>query len=169
MESTNEQEMIALPIGLGLRIWEELREKHGISPRFNRSGLMDLSFSEEELAMITTLKIENPSRGELKGISKLSNLQKLDIRSDTAGDYSKDNMICTITQKEIEEIGQMSSLRTLILNNQRDIEYIDVSQLENLEFLSITNSPKLEEIYGIEKLNKLYGLTCYGNRALMRD
>lgn len=169
MKTTNEQGRIQLPPSLGLRIWDELKEKHGIEPRKNAMGLMDFSFSQEEIGLITKLKVHNPVRGNLQGISKLYNLQNLIITSDQAGDYTKDNMICTITDQEMDEIGQVRSLRSLSVSNQHDIWGIDLSRLENLEFLSITHCLQLEQVDGIDGLSKLFGLTCYGNRTLMRN
>lgn len=169
METINEQEKIQLPLNLGIKIWEELKEKYGIEPRKNKMGLMDFSFSQEEIGMITKLNIHNPVRNNLQGISKLYNLQNLIITSDNTGEYTKDSRIYTITDKEMDEICKLSSLKNLSVSNQNDILGIDVSKLENLEFLSITHCPKLEQVDGIEKSDKLFGLTCYGNRTLMRN
>ena len=72
-----EDEKIALPMNLGIRVWKILEQKYNISRRTNKLGLVDFNFSREELELITSLQIEGTSQGELRGISLLPNLQNL--------------------------------------------------------------------------------------------
>lgn len=68
----------------------------------------------------------------------------------------------------MREICQINGLKFLEINNQADVSYIDLTQLKNLQDLSIINNPNLEEIDGFDSQTKLKGLTCYGNRSLMQ-
>lgn len=166
MESTNER--ITLPASLAIIIWKELKEKHGMKQRMGANGLIDISFSLEEIGLITKLNIKNPTRGNFPGISALYNLQSLSISSDGNSAYKKSNDIYTINDKDIKEISKCTNLKNLSIDNQAGISYVDLQQLRNLQFLSITNNPKIEEIVGINKQDKLYSLNCYGNKNLLQ-
>lgn len=168
MDSKEEQEKIRLAPGLAIIVWKELREKHGIQQRKDKQGFPDWSCTMAELGLITKLKIENPNRNDLKGISQLYNLQSLTVVSFGSSEYKKDNDISTITDRDMREICQIKSLKFLEINNQADVSYIDLSQLRNLQDLSIINNPNLEGLDGFESQTKLEGLTCYGNRSLMQ-
>ena len=56
----NKSKKIELPISFGLLISKILREKHNIQPRTNSMGMLDLSFTEQELSLITSLELKNP-------------------------------------------------------------------------------------------------------------
>lgn len=167
MESQEKQEKVSLPASLALIIWDELKEKYGIERRTAKNGLIDMTFTSEEIGLITKLKIQNPNRGNLQGISKLYNLQNLVISSDYTGEYAKSNNVCTITDKDMLEISKISSLKQLSISKQNDISYIGLEKLKKLEYLNIVDNPQLEELTGIDELQNLFGLTCYGNRTLM--
>lgn len=166
MGDNKEQEIVRLPSSLALIVWKELREKHGIEQRRDKQGFPDWCCTREELGLITKLNIQNPNRGDLKGISQLYNLQSLTISSDGSSEYRKANNICTITDKDMSEIHKLTNLKDLRINNQADIGYIYLKNFKNLQSLSITNNPNLEEIEGIEALDKLWIMDCYGNRSL---
>lgn len=168
MNSKEEQERIKLPSSLALIVWKELREKHGIQQRKDKQGFPDWSCTKEELGLITKLKIENPNRGNLKGISQLYNLQSLTVVSVGSSEYKKSNDVATITDAEMKEICQITGLKFLEINNQADISFFDVTKLENLQYLSIKNNSNLEEIFGLDEKTKLEEITCYGNRSLMQ-
>ena len=48
----NESKKIKLPINLGMRVSKILQEKHNIPTRTNNFGILDFSFTEEELRNI---------------------------------------------------------------------------------------------------------------------
>ena len=168
MDSKEEQEKMRLHPSLAIIVWRELREKYGIQQRKDKQGFPDWSCTREELGLITKLKIENPNRGTLKGISQLYNLQSLTVASVGSSEYKKNNDIATITDADMREICRINGLKFLEINNQADVSYIDLTQLKNLQDLSIINNPNLEEIDGFDSQTKLKGLTCYGNRSLMQ-
>ena len=80
---------IRLHPSLAIIVWRELREKYGIQQRKDKQGFPDWSCTREELGLITKLKIENPNRGTLKGISQLYNLQSLTVASVGSSEYKK--------------------------------------------------------------------------------
>jgi hypothetical protein len=168
MEDTKEQERITLPISLALTVWEQLKSKHNIEQRMTKNGFVDMSFSHEELGLITKLNFQNPVRGCLQGVSQLYNLKTLIINTDKSSDYSKSNNTFTISNKDMQEVCKCSSLTDLSINNQADIDYISLNRLQNLECLSIKNNRSLEQLDGINSLKKLEELSCYGNRTLFK-
>lgn len=168
MEIETNKSKIKLDAGIGLTVWKELEQKHGIKPRKNKLGLIDFYFLEEEIALIKTLRVNNPSPNALKGISNLFNLENLMLVSQHPGDYTQEKDIYSINDKTMKEISEVTSLKQLTLTNQHGINWMDLSKLKNLEALTITHCVNLEEIYDIDKLNKLFSLTCYGNRSLVR-
>lgn len=168
MNSKEKQDRIRLHPSLAIIVWRELREKHGIQQRKDKQGFPDWSCTREELGLITKLKIQNPNRGDLKGISQLYNLRSLTISSTGSSEYRKSNDIATITDADMKEICQIIGLKFLEVNNQADVSYIDLTKLENLQDLRIVNNPNLEEISGFDSQTKLEEITCYGNRSLMQ-
>lgn len=161
-----EDEKIALPMNLGIRVWKILEQKYNISRRTNKLGLLDFNFSREELELITSLKIERPSQGELQGISLLPNLQNLEIKSEGITAHMQQKNIQSIGKEDLKEIAKCASLKSLSIVNQARADYLDVSKLEQLEILTISHNQHLEEISGMEKLSNLWKLECYGNNRL---
>ena len=171
MDSTSDEKKIEIPRSLGITIWDILKEKHGIEPRKNKMGLMDFSFTETELSLITKLNIKDPVAGALEGISKLINLKTLNIsrsgRSITSiSEFTASKNIASISDTDIREVGEVSSLKNLHINNQANISYVSLQNLRNLEYISLTNNLNLEEVEGIDQLNNLSELSCYGNKTL---
>ena len=129
-------------------------------------GLVDFNFSREELELITSLQIEGPSQGELRGISLLPNLQNLEIKSDGITAHIQQKNIQSIGKEDLKEIAKCVSLKSLSIVNQARADYLDVSKLEQLEILTVSHNQHLEEISGMEKLSKLWKIECYGNNRL---
>ncbi len=161
-----EDEKIALPMNLGIRVWKILEQKYNISRRTNKLGLVDFNFSREELELITSLQIEGPSQGELQGISILPNLQNLEIKSEGITAHMQQKNIQSIGKEDFKEIAKCVSLKSLSIVNQARVDYLDVSKLEQLEILTVSHNQHLEEISGMKKLSKLWKLECYGNNRL---
>ena len=162
----NETKMIKLPINLGLKISEILKDKYNIEPRTNKLGLMDFSFTEEELNMITSLRFDNPVSTSLEGISLLPNLKSLHIETKAITAHLQDKNVPSITDKSIKEIAECCNLESLTITNQSKIGYVDVSKLDKLKSLTISHNQNLDEIFGMDNLNKLWSLECYGNNRL---
>lgn len=167
MENESELNKIRLPTSLALIVWQELKEKHDIEKRKDKSGSLDMSFTSGELGLIKRLNIKNPIRGSLEGISQLYNLQNLSISSEGRAEYKKSNDISSINDKDIKEIGEISSLVDLSINNQAHISYVDLEKLTNLKYIDINKNLNLDEIDGIDNQKKLSSLSCYGNKNLL--
>ena len=114
----NKSKKIELPISLGLLISKILREKHNIQPRRNSIGLLDLSFTEQELSLITSLEIKNPVHGNLEGLHFLPNLQSLSVETRGITAHMKPKDIPSITDIDMKEISKCTSLRDLSIVNK---------------------------------------------------
>lgn len=153
-----ENEKIQLPLYLGVKIQERLREKYGIETD-NRN------FSREELDLVDELTVVPPIEGELEGIEQLRNIEKLVIES--VGNTSfQTECISSISSKDIQSITQCNNLRELSIINQSKIETLDCSKFKGLTSLTIKNNRKLQEINGLEDLSRLEEFCCYGNESL---
>ena len=161
-------ELIKLPVGLGIKVNEILKEKIGFRPRENKVGLANFEYTSEELSQIDKLLFENPSNKTLEGIELLPNLKSLLIKSDGNMKYKRDKDITSISDKDIANISKCKKLEQLEIENQAQISYIDVSKMENLKVLSIKRNNKLDEICGLESLKELWELDCVGNESLTR-
>lgn len=75
-------------------------------------------------------------------------------------------MIASITDEEISEISQCTSLEELSIVNQAKISYVDVSRLSNLRVLEIHHNENLAEIIGLEAINGLWKINIFGNNRL---
>ena len=157
--------LVKLPMSLGLIVWNQLKE-HGIEPRKTKLGIIDFSFKKEELELITELKIVNPTSRNIEGISLLPNLKKLELESKGITAHKQKKMIASISDDEIKEIAQCTSLEELSIVNQAEISYIDVSRLSNLRVLEIHHNENLDEIIGLEEINGLWEIDIFGNNRL---
>lgn len=163
---SNESKKIKLPLKLGIKIVKILEEQYNIEPSRNSTGMLDFSFTEEELGLITSLKLINPGIGDLEGLKLLPKLQSLSIESHGITAHIKDRDISSIDEKDVAEISKCTNLKELSIINQAKLGYIDVSKLQNLEKLVVSHNQRLDEIYGIENLEKLWKFHCYGNNRL---
>jgi len=162
----NESKKIKLPIGLGLEVGKILQQKYNILPRRNSAGLLENTFTEEELKLITKLEFKNPRPGILEGTSLLPNLQTLKIETQAITAHLQQKDIPSIDDKDIKEIQQCITLKSLSVINQAKVNSLDVSKLKKLDLLSVTHNQHLDEIYGMDKLENLWTLECYGNNRL---
>lgn len=160
-------ELIKMPMSLGLRIINILKEKN-IEPRKNSSGpfkdMLSLEFTQEELDLIIKLEIKNPGSMELDGIEHLRKLEVLTISTTDQTEYQKSP--ASINDKDIKKISTLKNLKTLTIDNQSNISWLLLDDLQNLEELCLTRNTNLEEIYGLEKLHKLISFEERGNKTL---
>ena len=161
-----EDNKIELPFSLGLVVWKILQKEHNIKPRENAMGFRDFHFTEEELKLITSLDLKNPSKGTLKGISLLPNLQVLKIQSTGITAHKQPKDIQSIDDSDMIEISKCKSLQSLSIINQANLEYLDLTDLTNLNSLEIINNKQLDSVYGLNNLKNLWVLSCYGNNRL---
>lgn len=148
-------ELIKMPLSLGIRIVNILREKN-IEPRKNNSGpfkgMLSLEFTQEELDLITKLEIENPGSKELDGIEYLRNLEVLKIT--TIGRTAYEKSPASITDKDIKRVSKIKSLKSLTIDNQANISWLLLDDLQNLEELCITRNSNLEEIKELSNVKR---------------
>lgn len=159
-------ELIKLPMSLGLTINSILKEKIGFKPRQNKMGILSCEFTSEELALIDKLNFENPVQGNLDGIELLPNLKSLTIKSKGNTAYTQDKYIASISDKDVVYIAKCKSLEYLDVENQAKISYLDVSKMKNLHFLSLKRNTQLEDLFGLDKLEQIWQLDCFGNESL---
>lgn len=164
----NESKKIKLPINLGMRVSKILQEKHNIPTRTNNFGILDFSFTEEELSLITSLELRNPVPGDLEGLHFLPNLQSLSVETRAITAHIQQKNIPSITDKDMAEISKCTSLKDLSIVNQAKATWLDVSKLKNLQKLVVSHNQHLDDIFGMDKLEKLWILKCYGNNRLQQ-
>lgn len=160
--------LIKLPLSLGLKINEILKEKINFVPRENKIGMMTFEFTREELELIEKLNFENPVRGAIAGIELLPNLRTLVIKSNGNTAYKQDKNIASISDKDSSCIYKCKNLENLSIENQAKLSFLDVSQMKKLHFFSAKRNSRLEEISGLEEATELWQLDCYGNESLMQ-
>lgn len=165
-EKTSNENKVKLPQNLGIKVWKILKEKYGIETRKNNIGLMDFEFTQEELNLITSLKLKNPAENDLIGISRLPNLKLLEVETINITALQQQRDIASIGEKDIEEIEKCTSLKSLSIKNQAKVNNIDISNLTNLEDLTISHNQHLEQILGTEHMHNLWTLECFGNNRI---
>lgn len=117
-----ENERIEVPLYLGTKIQERLREKYGMETD-NRF------FSSSELSQVDELTIVPPLEGGLVGIEVLKNIEKLVIES--IGNTSfQTECIPSISSSDIQNIAKCTNLKELEIINQSKIEEIDCSRFK---------------------------------------
>ena len=113
------------------------------------------TFLEEELAYIKTLELTGDRKEILSILDKFTNL---------------DNLIfinANITSEDIEQLAEkVPNLRSLYIELADGLKKVDISNLKNLEFLTIKSCSDLKRIIGIEKAEKLGGIEIYDNEEL---
>lgn len=156
---------IKLSFDLANIVWQEL-EKKGFKKRTNLAGFPTNSFTEDELAQITSLNLVN-FNAPLTGLSHLKNLRSLSISTLGSTSYMSKNNLRSITDKDIWEIEKLTNLRHLSIDNQRLITSIDISNLTNLDSLQLTRNEELTEIIGLDKNRSIGALTLYDLNNLL--
>lgn len=160
--------LIKLPLNLGLEINKILKDKFNIEPRTNKSGILSFEYTQDELSLIEKLEFINPTQGCLFGIELLPNLKSLRVKSIGNTAYMQDKNIASISDKDSAIISRCKNLQYLEIENQAKLSFVDVSQLKKLNGLYISRNSQLEELSGLEELNDLWTLDCYGNESLTR-
>lgn len=149
----NDTEFIKLPLSLGIKINEILKEKIGFVPRQNKIGIMTFEFTREELEQIEKLNFENPSRCEIEGIEQLPNLKTLIIRSTGNTAYKQDKNIASISDKDSSCIYKCKNLENLSIENQAKLSFLDVSQMKKLHFFSATRNSRIRGNIWFRRIN----------------
>ncbi len=110
------------------------------------------SFLEEELLYIKTIRITN---------NLIPYLQYFPNLTDIIIDCEE-----IIPQKDIQNIiNQYPNLKRLSISEQSEIQFLDVSTLEQLQELEIKSNGALKNVIGIDKIKDLWTLTFYNNQV----
>ena len=161
------EELVKLPMKLGSIIAGELKKKKKYTKRLDKNGFLSYEYTREELELITSLQLVNPTSGTLKGVELLPNLRTLTVSSQNTA-YTDNRSILSITDEDAISISQCENLEQLEITGQARISFLDVSRLSKLKVLNISRNIGFEEIIGLEKLKNIFSLTCVGNEALLR-
>lgn len=118
-------------------------------------AISDSYFTERMLELLNSLTIN--SMAQVDDISKLKNLQRLNIVGQSPKEYLENIII------NYEKINTLKNLETLVILNNYHIMELDLSELSNLKSLIVVANQNLEKIKGIDKLKKLNHIVIVGN------
>ena len=162
-----ENNEIKLNTGLAAHVIKSLNRNINIPPHTKMSnGCYSPCFNKRELESITILELVNPVSTDYIGISNLTNLKRLIIKTLGNNNYKSVKNTASINDENMKEIETISSLEELRIINQSNLKNIDLSNLSNLKIIKITRNVNLTNLVGLDKLKKLYILVCYGNNSL---
>ena len=156
-------ELIKIPYSIGIPIVKYLEEK-GIEPRKDSGGGLTFQFTQEELDQVNSIRIDEPTSGCLQGLEYCRNLKNLEIINKPYSAFKKRNM--SINDADIKTISKLVSLESLSIVGQKDITWVDVTDLINLEQLSIQRNVSLDLVEGLESLKKIKEVSVFGNKEL---
>ena len=97
-----DEKLIKLPMSLGIKVNELLKEKMQFIPRKNKMGLLSFEFTTDELALIDKLSFDNPVQGDIEGVQLLPNLKSLIIKSVGNTAYKQDKFVTSISDKDVK-------------------------------------------------------------------
>lgn len=149
--------MISLPYSLGIAVRDSItqyRRKNNIPEPEELKKIYDkqMYFLDDELQYVRDLVVNGDSIDYLDLFSNLTSI-KLDGEKE-------------LSQVQIQEIiNKHPNLTELSIIHQSDLQYLDVSNLTNLQVLNITSNNSLKKITGIDKINDLFSLTFYDNQT----
>lgn len=158
-------EEIKLNATLALAVAKSLKENNGITEKIDKYGMINYSFSEEELGLVKILVLNSITAGDLEKLEKIPNLEKLVVHNDL-NEKDKNGEELSITAREVEKIERCKNLKSLIIIGQKGMKTFDVSNMKSLEFLKISNNPDLVKIDGVDQLSGLLSFQIYGNQKL---
>ena len=158
-------DLIKLPYKIGIPIVHYLKTI-GIEPRKDNSGGLAFQFTQEELDKVLDIKIDEPTPGCLQGLEFCHNLKSLSIVNKSYSAYKNRNM--SISDADIKIISKLVSLESLSIVGQSGITWVDVTDLINLERLSIERNTSIDLIEGLETLKKIKEVSVFGNKELFK-
>lgn len=121
-------------------------------------------FTEEELAKVTELEINNAD--SIEDLDKLPNLKKITIKSENYNHF--DGYVDLEDNPLINRIRDFSPLETLVnleeleIINDINIKKLNLTKLTNLKRLYLVNNQQLTVVKNLEKLKKLENIIIYG-------
>ena len=104
----------------------------------NNNGI----FEEDEVNIVTKLKLDEKNISDLSGIEKFKNLTDLNLRKNNITDFSK--------------LNDLLKLEELVIGDNKNNELLDLSKLKNLKGLYAFRIGLKEIKFGSENIKKLY-------------
>jgi len=156
-------ELIKLPYKIGIPIVKYLSNL-GIEPRKDNGGGLSFQFTQEELDQVVNIIIDEPTAGCLQGIEYCRNLKSLSIINKSYSAFSNSNM--SISDVDIKIISKLTSLESLSIVGQKGISWVDVTDLINLERLTIERNNTIDLVEGLESLKNIKEVSIFGNKEL---
>lgn len=164
-----DNEVIVNDMSLALLLRNTL-EKSG--NRNKKYSMMDYrKFTLEELATITSLKLEGDRFEDISALKYCTNLRELSIVSANAKDIStnlsddaKYNYLLKKNNiKDFSAIEGLKNLEFLTISYDDNLTHLDISNLRKLAALDLDHNSNLTEIKGLESATELSELKLYGN------
>jgi hypothetical protein len=104
----------------------------------NNNGI----FEEDEVNIVTKLKLDEKNISDLSGIEKFKNLTDLNLRKNNITDFSK--------------LNDLLKLEELVIGDNKNNELLDLSKLKNLKGLYAFGLGLKEIKFGSENIKNLY-------------
>lgn len=164
-----EQEIIVNDMSFALLLRNTLEKSGNRNPKYK---LLDYKrFTPEELATITSLKLEGNSFEDISVLKYCTNLKELSIISENAkyvrtefSAEAKYNYLMKKNRiKDFSVISDLTSLEFLTISFDENLKSLDLSRLQHLTSLKLDHNPNLTEVQGLDSLEELAELTLYDN------
>ena len=165
-----EQEIIVNDMSLALLLRDTLEKSGNRNPKYRQ--IVDYNrFTPEELATITSLKLEGSSFEDISVLKYCTNLRELSIISENAKnvitEFSDDAKYNYLAKKnkitDFSVISDLTNLEILTISYDENLKSLDLSRLRQLTSLQLDHNPNLTEVKGIDSLEELSELVLYGN------
>ena len=165
-----EQEIIVNDMSLALLLRDTLEKSGNRNPKYNQ--VFDYKkFTTEELATITSLKLEGTSFEDISVLKYCTNLKELSIISENAknvitvlSDEAKKNYLMRKNKiTDFSVISDLTNLEFLTISYDENLKSLDLSRLRKLTSLKLDHNPNLAEVKGIDSLEELSELVLYSN------
>lgn len=128
--------------------------------------LYENSFPMDILKQIRRVELINSRLDNLEFLTFFPNLEELVITNldyQRVADYLDYSETTFNIIRDYSAIGKLKKLKKLVIDNDVCVEELDLGNLSELEFLQLTNNPKLRSLKGMGNLHKLDTVLMYGN------
>ncbi len=137
------------------KIFQQLRDRGEV-----------LELTADSLSKIEELTLTDIESNNLKGIDLLPNLKRLFIKASNVSEGIFEPISYSLSDDDIATIEKCNNLEELTIKMQPSITHIDLSRLPKLRKINISENINLESISGLDRLQQLESLTCYGNESM---
>lgn len=164
-----EQEIIVNDMSLALLLRDTLEKSGNRNPKYKQLDYK--RFTPEELATITSLKLEGSSFEDISVLKYCTNLRELSIISENAknvrtelSDEAKYNYLMRKNKiTDFSVISDLTNLEFLTISFDENLKSLDLLRLRQLTSLKLDHNPNLIEVKGIDSLEELSELVLYSN------